>query len=209
MLRKLTAQAKLETLDEDQPANTRHTLQPISEKGKGHPIVSNMPRKSIVPGKGPSLVGLLASRVQGKFAKQLMSRHRLSSAFGDGSSRYGNPVAKEPTYRMEPHHKFKDGKVEGAIKDVLEDRLENIPYNPKIVSNMCKVLADDIKTEVRCLNFDRYKIVVSVVMGQRRDQGVSVASRCAWDDKLDNSSSFTFTNDDIFCTATVFGVYNE
>ena len=74
---------------------------------QGHPIVSNTPRKSIAPIKGPSLIGLLATR---KFAKQLMSRHRMSS-YGDESSKLSSNVKHEPTYRMEPHRKFENKKV--------------------------------------------------------------------------------------------------
>ena len=64
-------------------------------------------RRSIVPTKGPSLVGLLASR---RFAKQLLSRHRLST-YEDTSSKLSNAVQREPTYRMEPFRKFENKKV--------------------------------------------------------------------------------------------------
>ena len=44
------------------------------------------------------------------------------------------------------------------------------------------------------LKFPRYKIVVQVVLGQVRQQGVKVASRCLWDADADNHASYTFEN---------------
>lgn len=59
------------------------------------------------------------------------------------------------------------------------------------------------------LNFPRYKIIVQVVLGENRHQGVRVASRCLWDAASDNYASFTFKSDTLWCTAMVFGVYTE
>ena len=44
------------------------------------------------------------------------------------------------------------------------------------------------------LSFDRYKFVVQVYVGERRDQGVRVGSRQFWDANTDNMASETFTN---------------
>ncbi|ESO94498.1 hypothetical protein LOTGIDRAFT_118384 [Lottia gigantea] len=118
-------------------------------------------------------------------------------------------IPKEPTYRMEPHRKFDPCKVEEIVKEVLEDRLQTFKYNPKFSANFSKIISDEIKDKVKMLNFDRYKIVANVVIGQKRDVCVLVTSRCAWDDKLDNYVSYTFQNQHIFCTANVFGIYSE
>lgn len=99
--------------------------------------------------------------------------------------------------------------VEQVIKEVMDDRLRDFPYKPKLCANMSKVISDEIKGEVKMLNFDRYKIVCTVMIGQRLNQGVHVASRCAWNESLDNYSSYTFKNDNIFATAVVYGIYTE
>jgi len=57
------------------------------------------------------------------------------------------------------------------------------------------------------LSFDRYKFVVQVYIGERRDQGVRVGSRQFWDAGTDNMASETFTNDHIYAVATAFAVY--
>jgi len=40
----------------------------------------------------------------------------------------------------------------------------------------------------------RYKIIVQGTLGQMKDQGVRVASRCLWDTSVDNYASTTFSN---------------
>ena len=99
--------------------------------------------------------------------------------------------------------------MEEMLKTLLEDKMSKFRYSAKICANMCKILGDDIRDRVKHMNFDRYKIVSNVVIGQKKDQAVIACSRCAWDDKLDNYASYTFQNQHIFCTATVFGIYTE
>ena len=47
---------------------------------------------------------------------------------------------------------------------------------------------------IKAQNIPRYKIVVQVALGEMREQGVRVASRCLWDPVTDNHASAAFTN---------------
>ncbi|XP_050402970.1 dynein light chain Tctex-type protein 2B [Patella vulgata] len=162
------------------------------------PSNAGAPRVSTVT-RGPSLVGLLASK---RFAKKMGQR------FKDRRGTRLN-IPKEPTYRMEPHRKFDPKKAEAVIIEVLNDRLKNFKYNPKFCANFSKIISDEIKDKIKILGFDRYKIVANVIIGQKKDVAVLVTSRCAWDEKLDNYVTYTFENEHIFCTACVYGVYSE
>lgn len=53
----------------------------------------------------------------------------------------------------------------------------------------------------------RYKLMVQVVIGQQKGEGVRMGTRCFWDAESDNYASDTFTNDSLFCVATAYGVY--
>ena len=55
----------------------------------------------------------------------------------------------------------------------------------------------------------KHKLVVQVVMGALANQGLRVASKCLWDTNADNYASHTYTTDAFYCTALVFGCYNE
>ncbi|XP_046550315.1 dynein light chain Tctex-type protein 2B-like [Haliotis rubra] len=167
---------------------------------------SNAPKQSV--SSGPSLVGLLASK---RLAK------RLTSRFFDKRGKYGSrlssqtqmQVPKEPSYRMEPHKKFSPEKVHGVIEEVLNEKLGRFKYNPKFCANISKVLSDEIKDKVKLLGYDRYRIICQVHIGEKKDQSIVTCSRCVWDDNLDNYATYTFQNNFIFSTATVFGVYSE
>ena len=54
---------------------------------------------------------------------------------------------------------------------------------------------------------DRFKFIVDVKLGEIRGQGVAVAMRALWDSDTDKKAASNFQNDDIFCSAIVFGVY--
>jgi hypothetical protein len=43
-------------------------------------------------------------------------------------------------------------------------------------------------------NLPRYKIIVQSTIGQLKDQGVRVASRCLWDTSVDNYAAVNFQN---------------
>ena len=53
----------------------------------------------------------------------------------------------------------------------------------------------------------RYKIVVEVVIGEQRGEGVRMGTRCLWDSDTDSYASDVFMNDSLFCCAAAFGIY--
>ncbi|WAR22919.1 TC1DB-like protein [Mya arenaria] len=116
---------------------------------------------------------------------------------------------KEPSYRMEPTKKFNADEAFNALKSVVDKRMEGFRYHPKFCSNMTKMLSDEIKDEVKKLKFDRYKIVAVVHISEKRGQSMMVASRCAWDKNVDEFATYTMETPTLFCSASVFGIYNE
>ena len=74
---------------------------------------------------------------------------------------------------------------------------------------MAEKIADEIKVAVKAQSIPNYKVVVQTVIGQVQGQGVRVASKCLWDDQNDNYASYTYTNNSLFCTGIVFGIYYE
>ncbi|XP_074524642.1 dynein light chain Tctex-type protein 2B isoform X2 [Halichoeres trimaculatus] len=80
-------------------------------------------------------------------------------------------------------------------------------YDPEEVSELSRSLADCIKDKVKSSGFDRYKLVVQVVIGEQRGQGVKMSSKCLWDADTDNYAEDVFINDSLFCAVAVFGSY--
>ncbi|XP_076462078.1 dynein light chain Tctex-type protein 2B-like [Babylonia areolata] len=170
---------------EERSGGRRKSLFPVvgGRRASLHPLDANKLKK-LQGGKGPSLDGREASAIQ--MAPNL-----------------------EPTYRMEPDKRFFAPDVHQIIKETLENHLDGFQFNPKFTTTMTKVLSDELKDRVKQLGFPRYKLVTSVVMGERREQGIMITSRCAWDVKLDSYATYTYQNKSLFCTASVYGIYRE
>ncbi|XP_046550242.1 dynein light chain Tctex-type 5-like [Haliotis rubra] len=156
------------------------------------PILPNHRRSSVAGG----VAGFLAAR---KFKKMGKTEGSPSQA----------QVNYEPTYRMEPKVKFTVFTVHSMLKEILDERLNGFSYNPKFCVTMTQVLTDEIKDRMKQMSWDRYKLVVVVMLGERKDQDVMVTSRCAWDPKVDSFATYTFTNKTLFCTASAYGIYTE
>ncbi|XP_032120097.1 tctex1 domain-containing protein 2 [Sapajus apella] len=60
------------------------------------------------------------------------------------------------------------------------------------------------------MGFDRYKMVVQVVIGEQRGEGVFMASRCFWDADTDNYTHDVFMNFILRCSSIwLFLLLNE
>ncbi|KAL3867837.1 hypothetical protein ACJMK2_040683 [Sinanodonta woodiana] len=161
--------------------------------------------KPVLAQSKPSLVGVLASK---KFAQKLSAKILLKRD-EDRVSEIESPMEMEASYRMKPYKKFDPCIVRGIMKTVLDARLDGYKYNPKFSANMIQVLSEEIKDGVKELNYDRYKIVCIVHLGEIKGQGLTIASRGSWDSNLDNYASYSSKKETTFCTAVVYGIYKE
>mmetsp|Transcript_6383 Transcript_6383/g.6600 ORF Transcript_6383/g.6600 Transcript_6383/m.6600 type:complete len:100 (+) Transcript_6383:247-546(+) len=93
------------------------------------------------------------------------------------------------------------------ILAALQERLQGVQYEGEKCGEAARGLSDTIRNRLKSLGYDRYKFVVQVLIGERRDQGVRMGSRCFWDSTTDNQASETYMNDHIFCVATAYAVY--
>ncbi len=92
---------------------------------------------------------------------------------------------------------------------MVESNLQEKEYDHQMAKEMAMEISNQIKVQVKGLNIPSYKIVVQTVIGEICGQGVRVASKCLWDDTVDNYASFTYSNHSLYCTGIVFGIYYE
>eukprot|EP00761_Pharyngomonas_kirbyi_P012022 gb/GECH01012049.1/.p1 GENE.gb/GECH01012049.1/~~gb/GECH01012049.1/.p1 ORF type:complete len:128 (+),score=19.25 gb/GECH01012049.1/:1-384(+) len=103
--------------------------------------------------------------------------------------------------------KFKADTVRPCIQKVMKEKLEGASYKPDNVTQWTKEIADEVRDELKRCGFERYKYIVNVVIGEQRGAGIKFGMRCFWDKDTDGYVTETFTNNDMFCVATVFGLY--
>lgn len=118
-------------------------------------------------------------------------------------------ASAQPSYRLEPVKKFDSALVSKVIQEVLLDLLEGKDYDAAAATAVTQAVCDEIKARVKKLSFDRYKLVVVAVLGQKQRQGLHVVSRCSWDNHFDNYASATHATLLTYCTATVYGIYHD
>ncbi|KAM9762535.1 dynein light chain Tctex-type protein 2B [Menidia menidia] len=113
------------------------------------------------------------------------------------------------TYIIRPNYqqKFKPAIVKEYVREILREKLSGELYDPENVAELTRSLADCIKDKVKTAGFERYKLLVQVVIGEQRGQGVHMSSRCMWDADTDNYVEDVFMNDSLFCVVAVFGSY--
>jgi hypothetical protein len=92
----------------------------------------------------------------------------------------------------------------------LEDHLKSIDkYSHEIVIGLNKTICDEVRNKLKDdgMNFKRYKILVHCIIGEKRGQGIRVASKCMWDTSLDCAVWANYENDYLFAFCAAFGVY--
>ncbi|XP_075056692.1 dynein light chain Tctex-type protein 2B [Mixophyes fleayi] len=113
------------------------------------------------------------------------------------------------SYSIRPNfqHKFRTAVVKDCIQSVLKKELKTKQYIPEEVPQLTRFLSETIKDQLKELGFDRYKMVVQVVIGEQRGEGVKMAARCFWDADTDNYAEDVFMNEYLFCVVAAFGCF--
>ncbi|KAJ3052041.1 hypothetical protein HK097_006953 [Rhizophlyctis rosea] len=128
---------------------------------------------------------------------------------GDGGEAPANAIVYENTYKLKPDRKFQTEKVKTITQEILSKNLQKVKYDPDKVTELSKHISNEILAAVKKLDFDRYKLVVEVTIGEFKGQGIRVASRAVWDTATDSYASAHFKNATLFAVAIVFGCYYE
>ncbi|XP_029816597.1 tctex1 domain-containing protein 2 [Manacus vitellinus] len=103
--------------------------------------------------------------------------------------------------------RFKSSSVKECIHAILKEKLANVQYNPEEMPELTKSLSETIKDRLKEEGYDRYKMVVQVVIGEQRGEGVNMAARCFWDADTDSCAHDVFMNDSLFCVVAAFGCF--
>ncbi|XP_049826699.1 dynein light chain Tctex-type 5-like isoform X2 [Aethina tumida] len=110
---------------------------------------------------------------------------------------------------LESQNPFNAEKVYKILKAVLDEAMENMTYDPEKCANQAKWASNQIKSDVKKLEFDRYKIISLVTFGERHDQDVNMSCSFLWDHEKDNFAMYTSETNTVFGVALCFGIYYE
>lgn len=116
---------------------------------------------------------------------------------------------QQNSYVIRPNfkNKFRVDFVKSTMQEVLNDELSSKHYDAEETTKWSKDISDAIKEKLKTLEYERYKFIVQVVIGEQRGEGVKIAARCLWDSDTDNYAQATYSNETLFCVAVAYGVY--
>ena len=68
---------------------------------------------------------------------------------------------------------------------------------------------DMVKNKMKLLGCNRHKIVVTVDIGENKEHAMTMASRCVWNPKTDNSLHVDQIHNDVYVVVGVYALYME
>lgn len=103
---------------------------------------------------------------------------------------------------------FNINEVKLLLEDLIQEKLnEESEYDSNKSKELSKELSQIIKDAIKKLNYEKYKYIIQVVIGQYQNENLMMTCRCLWDIQTDNYASYIYSNRNIFCAVTVFGLF--
>lgn len=119
-------------------------------------------------------------------------------------------ITREVFTLPDPSEKFSKSEVEKQIKTVCDEMIgDRRRYHFEEAPLLIKELCNEIQQRILRLGYVRYKLVTHAVIMEAGQQGLRVASRCLWDPETDNYAAFSYSNESMHVSITVFGLYWE
>ncbi|XP_053686837.1 dynein light chain Tctex-type protein 2B [Sabethes cyaneus] len=113
------------------------------------------------------------------------------------------------TYRLESRHPFKREKVEHIVDRYLRNFLDDHKYNPKRAKRLAEDMSVELKNLIKFCNYDRYRVLSVVTIGDKTSQDFKCVMRFVWDAEKDGYINFAYETPTYFVIATIFAVYYE
>ncbi|KAI8435196.1 hypothetical protein MSG28_003553 [Choristoneura fumiferana] len=143
--------------------------------------------------------GMLKSQAQ--LAGRSMSRMKLGIEFKRPPLMYFN------TYQLDPRRFFHIANVTKLVEEMLDESFEGHKYNIMDSPALAIRLAGEIMRKLKTMDFERYRFISVVTIGQRRSQCYNNAITFLWDHERDAYVNVQRDVPTAFIQVTVFGIY--
>ncbi|XP_037827617.1 tctex1 domain-containing protein 2 [Lucilia sericata] len=114
-----------------------------------------------------------------------------------------------PTYRMKPIRPFNKEVCEKIMKTVMDNTFGSYNYSPKSILELCAEVSEEIKNRIKSQNYDRYRYIVVVSIGEKLMQGCYSLVNFLWDADNDGYLSYTVDTPKFFAIATLYYIYYD
>ncbi|XP_058065801.1 dynein light chain Tctex-type 5 [Anopheles bellator] len=119
------------------------------------------------------------------------------------------PVCKFlPSYRLCSRNPFNREACEVIMRESLDKSLQGVEYSSYFAPSLCQQICEDIKSRVKELKFDRYKIIVTVTIGERYMQSLKAISQFLWDAEKDSYATCIYdASPSLVAVGTIYAIY--
>uniref|UniRef100_A0A182N1P0 Tctex1 domain-containing protein 4 n=1 Tax=Anopheles dirus TaxID=7168 RepID=A0A182N1P0_9DIPT len=119
------------------------------------------------------------------------------------------PVCKYlPSYRLCSRNPFNREACEVILRESMDKSLQGVEYSSYFAPSLCQQICEDIKMRVKELKFDRYKIIVTVTIGERYMQGLKAITQFLWDPEKDSYATCIYdASPSLVAVGTIYAIY--
>ncbi|CAH2226582.1 jg420 [Pararge aegeria aegeria] len=141
---------------------------------------------------------ILAVRIRNEDAKRIV---RIAIEFK-------RPVLTYlPTYQLGPNYKFHLPTVQKLTDELLDELWDGHKYNVQDSPALALRIAGELMRKLKAIQFNRYRLICVVTIGQKRAQSYNNAVSFLWDHERDNYVDVQREVTTAFIQVTTFGVY--
>ncbi|EDX06108.1 GD10204 [Drosophila simulans] len=115
-----------------------------------------------------------------------------------------------PTYRLESKNPLNKERVENIIKAVMNRHYnDEYMFHPKHSLHMAAQVSEEIKNRIKLDNYDRYRYIVLVTVGEFLMQGLYSMVNFLWDAEKDGFVTYSVERPSYFAVCTTFYLYYD
>ncbi|XP_055385359.1 dynein light chain Tctex-type 5-B [Condylostylus longicornis] len=114
-----------------------------------------------------------------------------------------------PTYRLESKKPVNKETVEKMMEKVITKSFEDFQYESKAAQKLAKSVSEELKYKFKTFEFDRFRVISIVTIGEKFYQGMESMCSFLWDPNADGFVNFTYETPQYFVIATLYYIYYD
>ncbi|XP_032590079.1 dynein light chain Tctex-type protein 2B isoform X2 [Drosophila grimshawi] len=115
-----------------------------------------------------------------------------------------------PTYRLDPKNPLIKERLEIAMRTIMDKNYnEDYLFHPKQSYHLAAQVSEEIKDSIKLMDFDRYRYVVLVSVGELLMQGLCSMVNFLWDADKDGFVTYSIQTPNYFAVCTIFYLYYD
>jgi len=118
----------------------------------------------------------------------------------DQSAKYTTSTARNEDRGLQ------EADIREMIHEHFSEQLEGVEYKHDTNEKQSVLLSQKIHDRLKTMTNGSFKFIVSVFLGEIRDDGMETSSQCVWDPKQDCVVMSYYKNESLFAIAVVFAI---